>query len=131
MRLRFVVDEAGSEARWTVEERFAGFPGVLHGGMVLAMMDDAMWYAVYARGGVTLTAEATVRDRRRVEVGAPVIVRGEVQAQRARLWSCRAEVLDAGTGEAIAVADAKFLGVPRSDIAGLIGESRVHELPSE
>ena len=132
MRLHFAVDAAGSESAWTVQERFAGFHGVLHGGLVLAVMDDAMWYAIYAQSGVTLTAEATVRYRRRVEVGQAITIRGRVQEHRGRLWTCTAEVLAAGEGgEVLAIAEGKFISVPPRDYAAVVGDTRVHELPRE
>ena len=131
MRLRFAVDEEGSESGWTVQERFAGFHGVLHGGLVLAVMDDAMWYAIYAQGGVSLTAEATVRYRRRVEVGQAIAIRGRVQEHRGRLWTCTAEVVSAGTAEVLAAAEGKFVTVRAEDYPALVGETRVHELPAE
>lgn len=132
MRLRFTVDETGAEANWTVHARFQGFRGVLHGGLVLALMDDAMWYAIYGRGGVTLTAEATVRYKRRVEVGLPLTVRGYVREHRGRLWTCFAELVHTeGAGEVLATTEGKFISVPAADLPALVGETRVHELPTE
>ncbi len=132
MRLRFAVDDHGSETGWTVQERFAGFHGVLHGGLVLAVMDDAMWYAIYGQGGVTLTAEATVRYRRRVEVGQPIAIRGRVREHRGRLWTCAAEVVSAGgAAEVLATAEGKFIAVSSEDYPILVSETRVHELPGE
>lgn len=132
MRVRFAVDQAASEGTWTVHERFQGFRDVLHGGLILALMDDAMWYAIYARGGVALTAEATVRYKRRVEVGLAVTARGRVVDRRGRLWTCTADLVSAGGhGEVLASAEGKFLSVPAADLRALVGETRVHELPAE
>ena len=131
MRLRFAVDERGAETRWLVAESFQGFRGVLHGGLVLALCDDAMWYAAYGKGGVTLTAEATVRYRARVPIGANVIVRGWVAERRGRLWQCAAEIADAGDGTVLATAQGKFLPVPDRDFEQVVGETRVHELPAD
>jgi len=130
MRLRFRVDEAGAEAAWTVAGRFQGFRDVLQGGIVLAILDDCMWYAAYGRGGVTLTAEASVRYRARVPVGAAVVGRGRVLGRRGRLWTCSAELVAAGSGAVLASAQGKFMAVSPGDLEELIAGTRVHELPA-
>ncbi len=129
LRLRYRVDERGAVALWTPAEHFQGFGGVIHGGVVLGLLDDAMWYAAYGQGGVTLTAEATVRYQARVAVGVPIVVSGRVAAHRGRLWECVAEVRTAEDGRLLAQSQAKFLGVPAADLPALVGDTRVHELP--
>jgi len=131
MRLRFRVDEAGAQTRWVVTGRFQGFRDVLHGGLVLALCDDAMWYAAFGRGGLTMTAEATVRYRGPVQVGTAVLVRGWVTAQRGRLWTCAAELTPADGGAVLATAQGKFLPAPPETLGRRIAESRVHEFPEE
>ena len=130
MRLRFAVDAAGASTEWTVAPAFQGFRDVLQGGMILAILDDCMWYAVYGRGGVTLTAEASVRYRARVAVGAQVRASAEVVSSRGRLWICRAELRRAGSGELLASAEGRFMHVPERDLEPLIGATAVHELPA-
>lgn len=125
MRLRFEVDEAGAEGRWRVTPGFAGLPGVLHGGAVLALCDDAMWYAAFGRGALTMTAEASVRFRAPVEVGSRVVVRGWVLRQRGRLWTCAAELrAGAPDGPLLASAEGKFLPAPAQ-----VAAASVHEAP--
>lgn len=132
MRVRFTVDGLGAaEAAWTVGADFQGVVGLLHGGAVLALLDDAMWYAVYGvAGAVTLTAEAAVRYRRRVAVGRAVVVRGTVLSRHGRLWACRAELQAADDGSTLATATGKFLAVPGEELARLSADSGVHELPA-
>jgi acyl-coenzyme A thioesterase PaaI-like protein len=131
MQLRFRVDGAGAETGWMVRAPFQGFRDVLQGGMVLAILDDCMWYAAYARGGVTLTAEATVRYRAKVAVGEQVTGHGRVLAQRGRLWTCSAELVRAQSGDVLATAEDKFLAVPEGQLHELVAGARVHELPDE
>lgn len=129
MRLRFHVDAGGAEARWTPSPTFQGFAGVLHGGIVLALCDDAMWYAAFSRGAFTMTAEATVRYRGPVAIGAPVVVRGRVSEHRGRLWICAAELASADGGPVLATATGKFLLVPTGQAERLLDGTRLHEFP--
>lgn len=53
---RRVSDRAVGEARTTLEipERFNGFPGVVHGGIVAALLDEAAARTALLDGGFTL-----------------------------------------------------------------------------
>lgn len=130
LRLGFRLDGVGAHARWTTRPEYQGFDGVLHGGVVLALLDDAMWYAVYGQEAVALTAEATVRYRAPVPIGVPVAVSAHVVTRRGRLFQCVGELVHAGDGSPLASAQAKFVTVPAADLAGLAGGSGVHELPT-
>lgn len=129
LHLCFRVDGEGAESAWVVRPEYQGFAGVLHGGMVLALLDDAMWYAVYAREAIALTAEATVRYRARAEVGQALRVRGTVVRSRGRLFECGAELIRVGDGTVLASAEGKFVTVPADDLGALVGGTGVHEVP--
>lgn len=131
MRLRFSVEEGAgaAEARWAPTPSFQGFADVLHGGIVLALCDDAMWYAAFGRGAFTMTAEATVRYRAPVPIGAPLLVRARVEANRGRLWACAAELIAADGDTVLATASGKFLAVPGERAEGLLRRTRLHEFP--
>jgi acyl-coenzyme A thioesterase PaaI-like protein len=131
LRVRFVVDTDGVRAAWTAQAPFQGFRGILHGGIVLALMDDAMWYAAYGRGALTLTAEARVRYRRRVEIGEALTVRASALGGRGRLWRCAAEVLRAADGVTLAAAEGTFVAVRPEEAAALRRGAAVHEYPRE
>jgi acyl-coenzyme A thioesterase PaaI-like protein len=131
LRVRFTVDEDGVLATWTAAAAFQGFRGIVHGGIVLALLDDAMWYAAYGRGALTLTAEARVRYRRRVEVGMPVAVRARVQQHRGRVWTCAAELVGSDGGELLASAEGTFVAVRPEEVPALTKGAGIHELPRE
>lgn len=54
-------------------EALVGLPGVLHGGAVTALLDEAMWYAVWARGVFSVTASIEVRFVRPGPPGGTVL----------------------------------------------------------
>jgi uncharacterized protein (TIGR00369 family) len=120
LRLAFWAGDGSSRAEWVVAPQFCGIPGYLHGGLILALLDDAMWYAAYGDGGFTMTAEAGVRYRAPVRAGQRVEVLGRVVGRSGRLWRLAAELREAG-GRLLATAEGKFLEVPPSEL-GLQGE---------
>lgn len=83
-----------------------GFDGIVHGGIVAAMLDDALWYAINAATGqITLTAELTTRYRKPAPIGAPLTAAARftgsqrrIVTAEARLWGPDGDVLATATG---------------------------------
>jgi len=117
--LAYWAGDGASRAEWTVAPQFCGIPGFLHGGLILALLDDAMWYAAFGDGGFTMTAEATVRYRAPVRQGQQVEVSGRVLKRTGRLWRLAAELREVGGG-LLATAEGKFLEVEPTEL-GLVG----------
>ena len=57
----------------------AGFPGMLHGGTLAALLDESMWYAAYTAGWATLTGSLEVRFLRPAPPEMPLLASGMVQ----------------------------------------------------
>jgi uncharacterized protein (TIGR00369 family) len=113
--LAYWAGDGSSRAEWEVAPQFCGIPGYLHGGLILALLDDAMWYAAYGDGGFTMTAEATVRYRAPVRAGQRVGIAGRVVSHTGRLWRLAAELREAD-GAVLATAEGKFLEVPPAEV---------------
>jgi uncharacterized protein (TIGR00369 family) len=90
LRTRWVSDRTAGEVRSTVRvpERFNGYPGVVHGGILAALMDEAMVRTGLLEGGfddLMVTARMEVTYRRATPTGAPLEVVGRmVQRSRTR-----------------------------------------------
>lgn len=83
LHLKFHHDkEAGVvSCEYTPEQRFQGQGTVLHGGMQMALLDEAMWWAGYAQTGIkeAVTVNASFRFLRPVYIGAPVTITCKVK----------------------------------------------------
>ena len=98
-------------ARFTLDDRFSGAPTYVHGGVVLAILDEAMaWATIALAGCFAVTKETSTRFRAPVMVGQPYEVRARVDADDASQLDCRAEVID-GTGAVCAEATATFVAL--------------------
>jgi acyl-coenzyme A thioesterase PaaI-like protein len=84
LHLRFRCSPEGAVAEWTPTSRWQSFEGIIHGGIITTVLDEAMSQAVIARGFEALTAEIRVRFRRHVAPGDCLRVRGWVVEQRKR-----------------------------------------------
>jgi len=103
LRIRFEYPEPGRcRAVVTPECRFQGWKDILHGGIISTLLDEAFAHAYggVARGAgeAAVTAEMTVKFKKPVKIGVPVILEGRVLSASGRLIECESTLCDeAGT----------------------------------
>lgn len=110
--LRRTEDGAGVWACFTPGAEHEGFAGIAHGGIVTAVLDEVMGWAVFARGVWAVTAKLAVSFWAPVEVGQPTRATGWVFADRGRLLDVRVELRGEPHGPLLAEATATFARVP-------------------
>jgi acyl-coenzyme A thioesterase PaaI-like protein len=108
--MKVVYEDAapGCVARVSPPGHFQGFHGVMHGGIVAGLMDDAMWHAIYFQGTITMTVELTVRYKAPVPVLQPLIIEGWIASKHRSLYLCEGVIKDE-SGSVLAEASGKFL----------------------
>lgn len=98
---RSVVGEA------TMRPIHEGPPGAVHGGWVAALLDQLLGHANAAAGVIGMTAELTVRYRRRTPHGVPLTLRARTDAIDGRRVHCSGEIV--ADGEVTAEASGLFM----------------------
>ncbi|MBV8084502.1 MAG: PaaI family thioesterase [Chloroflexi bacterium] len=98
----------GVQARFTPGLEHQGWDGVMHGGLVTVLLDEAMAWAAAEKTRMYYTGRLEVRYRRPVTTGADVLVRGWITRDRGRSLETRAEIHSA-EGETLAEGTALFL----------------------
>jgi acyl-coenzyme A thioesterase PaaI-like protein len=100
LQLRFRSEKEGRvTAEWTPSDAWEGFQGLIHGGVVSTVLDEAMSKAVTSAGTPGLTCLLEVRLRRSIAPGEPLIVRGWVVEKRRRRVRVEAEIRDSADVE--------------------------------
>lgn len=100
LRLQFVANEQGEMlADWTPDVSVEGFKGIVHGGLVSTVLDEAMAKVVAAAGAEALTAELRVRFRRYVPSGAATRIRGWIEDRGKRIIKTEAVLTDEAGAE--------------------------------
>ena len=95
-------------ARFNLGPEFSGAPSYVHGGITLAVLDEAMaWAAIAVAGKLAVTAETSARFRRPVLVGKDYLVEARVTAHDGEEIRAAAEVSFA-EGKVCAEATATF-----------------------
>lgn len=93
--VRFKVADGKVKATFTPSEKYVGFPGIVHGGIITALLDEAMVWAVYAETGqFALSAEITVRFIKPLPSSQPVEVVGYIVRKQRRIWEVASEIHD-------------------------------------
>ncbi len=109
LHMRFRVTQDGDvESRVEIPRAYQGWRGVVHGGIVALLLDEAMAYAAGALGILGVTAELKLRFRQAVPTDRPLVVRGKIEWRRQRVLGITATVNDAG-GTLLASAEGKFI----------------------
>ncbi len=97
LRLRFERDGDGVAASYHPRREDQGFPGLVHGGLLSLLLDEAMGWAMYADEVFAVTARMETRFRRPVPLDRALLVRARIRSQRGRRLEVEAELCDAAT----------------------------------
>lgn len=109
LALTFVAsaDGRGVEATFECQDVFQGYAGLVHGGIVSAVLDGAMVHCLFHLGRVAHTGSLVVRFRHPVVVSKTARVLARLERSRGRLHVLSAELEQ--DGQVKVVASAKFL----------------------
>jgi acyl-coenzyme A thioesterase PaaI-like protein len=109
--IQFEVNGGRVEGRFTPRFSHQGYPGVAHGGIAAAALDEALGWAMYAMGAWAMTARMEVKYRKPVPLDEELIVTAEVTRERGRMLEGFAEIRSL-SGERLSEAKALFVRLP-------------------
>jgi acyl-coenzyme A thioesterase PaaI-like protein len=116
------------ESSYTAPEHFQGYPGVLHGGIVGAIIDEMSGRAHMGSDPLAprfmFTAKLEVRYRKNVPVGKALKVIGKAGKSRGKSAEAWAGIYEAESGELLAEGTVLLINVPEDQF----DQSRLGEL---
>ena len=127
MHLQLHVGDGRCTTDLTLEERFQGWDGIAHGGIITTILDEVMAWALLDLDSWGLTARLTVDFRLPVPVGRPLHAEGWIVERRRRLTRTQSRLVDATSGAILAEADAAYIDAPAADRERL---RRLYEAPA-
>jgi acyl-coenzyme A thioesterase PaaI-like protein len=98
---------------WTPNDDHAGFPGLVHGGLVAAVLDDVMGRCSVLQRRWVVTGRMETRYREGAPIGAPLRVEGWSTRFTRRVMQAEAS-MTLETGAVVAQANGTYLPVPRA-----------------
>jgi uncharacterized protein (TIGR00369 family) len=110
LKLEFREEGDDYVADWTPGIEHQGYDGIVHGGIVATVLDEAMAKFAWETGLQAVTARLTVSYRKPARVGERMTVRGRMKENNGRTIECEAELVGETTG-LIASAEATLMFV--------------------
>jgi uncharacterized protein (TIGR00369 family) len=109
LKTRFFLEDGVVKARFSPQEHHCGYINVVHGGVIVALMDEAMgWAAAHRLGRMCYTAELTIRYLHPVPADHEILVTTEVVRAGRRLAEVRA-VAEDDTGKEHVRCEGRFI----------------------
>jgi len=117
---------------WTelaLPDRFQGWDGIAHGGIICTILDEVMAWSLAATDNWGLTARMSVDFKRPVRLGVPIRGEGWVTRVRRRLVETAARLVDPVSGEVLATATATYVAADAARKAELQARYRFRLTP--
>lgn len=101
--LRFRRDpDGGVTGEFPCDPRYQGYAGVIHGGIVAALLDGAMTHCLFAAGVAGVTADLRVRFRHPLLTARPAVVRARISRASPPLYLLEASIVQGSQTKATA-----------------------------
>ena len=105
------------ESTYIAPEHFQGYPGVLHGGIVGAILDELCGRSQMGSNPMEprfmFTARLEVKYRRNVPIGKPLRIVGKAGTSKGKAAEAWAGIYNADTNELLAEGNALLINVPK------------------
>ena len=109
LHLEFDVDRETHVSRSSVvfDKRFQGWDNIVHGGILAAVLDDTMAYALMSLGTMGITTQLIIKYQKPVKVGETLYLEGSVVKIKSRLAYTRAVGYSIENGDKITKVEAE------------------------
>jgi uncharacterized protein (TIGR00369 family) len=109
LHLKLQLTPARCHVELTLSDRFEGWEGLIHGGILATILDEVMAWALVEQDSWGVTARMSIEFRRPVLVGQPIRAEGWVVEIKRRLQRTAGRIVDAETGLELAAAEATYV----------------------
>lgn len=92
LKLKFIQDGPTVRTEFTPNKLYQGWSGLVHGGIISSVLDEAMSYAALFSGVNTVTAKMQTRFKRPAQTGELLVITGRLTKKTRRLAEAKAEV---------------------------------------
>ena len=111
LSLHVNIETGEVSATFTPRDEHIGFEGIVHGGLLATILDEAMvWAATWHNKRFCVSGEMNIRYRKNAQVGRDLTVQARVEAARSRLIETIGKILD-DSGAVVAEASGKYIPV--------------------
>lgn len=110
LRIHWKVDGETMSAQFTPPKKYQGWKGIVHGGILATLLDEAMTRLAGILYGSAVTAEMTVRYVKPAHIGEPLFIRGEIVDGSRKIIEMKASIHAGGeSGKLVAHATGRAI----------------------
>jgi len=113
LKLKFYQENSNAVADFNSPRDYEGYNGLIHGGIIAMLMDEAMAQAIINHGLIAVTAQMHTHYRNPMKTGLKVKVSGWIKVAKSRTVQTAAQIEDA-EGTIIASAEAIYIVVDKT-----------------
>jgi len=118
LKLEFRFEGDKAVADFLPQGKHQGYPGLMHGGVTSAALDEAMGWAMYGVGVWAVTGKMEVKFRQPLPLHQKMTVSGEVIRNRGRWLEVRGEI-HSEEGRLMAESYGLFMRLPKERVREL------------
>lgn len=109
LKIEFKLKGGKCFGEFTPSNNHVGFYNIIHGGILFAILDDAMANWFYLQGSVGYTARAEIRYKQPLRVGDTALISCQLEQKRGALLLLKSEMINKENKKIIAESEGKFL----------------------
>jgi uncharacterized protein (TIGR00369 family) len=126
-----------TDSCWTeleVAERFQGWEGMVHGGVVSTILDEVLSWSCIGEDLWAVTARLSVEYKKPVMIGRRIRAEGRIVERRRRLITTAGRIVDLESGDVLATAEGVHIVVDaakKEELQARYGNLRERRLEAE
>jgi acyl-coenzyme A thioesterase PaaI-like protein len=109
LQMALHLEPARSWTELELDQRFEGWEGVAHGGIVSTILDEVMAWALVAEDNWGVTARLSVAFKKPIPIGMPIRADGWVTKSRRRVVETAGRIVETGTNVELATATGTYV----------------------
>ncbi|HID93464.1 MAG TPA: PaaI family thioesterase [bacterium (Candidatus Stahlbacteria)] len=90
LKLKFKIKEDRVETQFTPKEYHQGYNGIMHGGIMATLLDEALIWAAHARGIKGVTAWLEIRLKKPVSTGEEIKIEAKILNSKGNIFYAEA-----------------------------------------
>ena len=92
LKLKFYQDAEAAKSEFIPTEYHQGWPGYVHGGAIMAAIDEGIGWAAHFKNIYAVTAKIEVRLKSMARIGEPLIISAHITRQTKRTLEVEAQI---------------------------------------
>ncbi len=115
LKLSFKRDDKTAKTEFTPTELYQGWPGVAHGGIIAAMLDETASWAILFDGMNPVTSKMEIWFRQPAVINEPLIITGSITKKTSK-WVETKAAITTRDGTLIAESTSKYLVIKQDEV---------------